>query len=43
MKKRKISLADAKTDQTKFNSELGEIKKGDKKTDQRSKKHFVQH
>ena len=37
----KNDLADAKNDQIKFKSDLSEIKKGNKKIDQRSKKHFV--
>ena len=37
-----IKLAEAKNDQIRFKSSLGEIKKGNKKKDQRSKKtHFT--
>ena len=38
MKEGKIRIADAKIDQIKFKSDLGEIKKWNKKIDQKSKK-----
>ena len=38
IKKGEISLADVKSNQAKFKSDLGEIKKGNNKKDQKSKK-----
>ena len=38
IKKGEISLADVKNNQAKFKSDLGEIKKGNNKKDQKSKK-----
>ena len=40
MKEGKIRIADAKIDQIKFKSDLGEIKKWNKKINQKSKKTF---
>ena len=41
IKEDEISLAEAKNDQIGFKSDLGEIKKGNKKIDQKRKKRIV--
>ena len=43
IKNGEISLAEVKNNQEKFKSYLGQIKRGNSKEDQKSKKHFVQY